>query len=169
MAIQFDKTNKIIEITSGQTSVEVQDLINAIRDYEDNDINMELESLANATGKQALGGGTLVGITLELINNWQVAFSGWQGPSAESVFVVGGNFIATNDFLNNPVNGDQSPFTTITIAQSSSATIVLAGVARQDIADAVWDTETSGYQTSGTFGEKVGSKLLTVAKFLGLK
>ena len=37
------------------------------------------------------------------------------------------------------------------------------------IADQVWNEATSGHTTSGTFGEKVGKKLLTVVKFLGLK
>lgn len=37
------------------------------------------------------------------------------------------------------------------------------------IADAVWDESMSGHTTSGTFGNFVVKKLLTVAKFLGLK
>lgn len=37
-----------------------------------------------------------------------------------------------------------------------------------DIADAVWDEATSGHTTAGTFGLLI-QKLLTVAKFLGLK
>ena len=37
------------------------------------------------------------------------------------------------------------------------------------IASAVWDEPTSGHVTSGTFGNHVGKKLLSVAKFLGLK
>lgn len=36
------------------------------------------------------------------------------------------------------------------------------------VADAVWDEATSGHTTTGTFG-KLMSKLLTVAKFIGLK
>lgn len=38
-----------------------------------------------------------------------------------------------------------------------------------EIADAVWDETTSTHTTSGTFGNHVGKKLLSVAKFLGLK
>ncbi len=32
-----------------------------------------------------------------------------------------------------------------------------------------WSTPVTGNTTAGTFGELVGTKLLTVAKFLGLK
>ena len=42
------------------------------------------------------------------------------------------------------------------------------GVTAAEIADAVWDEVMSGHTTSGTFGAFV-QKLLTVAKFLGLK
>ena len=65
----------------------------SIRDYEDNGQNMEVAQIANATGKQALGGGVLVGITLELINDWRIAFSGWTGPTTQSVSVGGGNLV----------------------------------------------------------------------------
>ena len=44
-----------------------------------------------------------------------------------------------------------------------------ANVDSSAIADAVWDKTTVGHSGSNTFGEKVGKKLLTVAKFLGLK
>ncbi len=37
------------------------------------------------------------------------------------------------------------------------------------IADAIWDESTSGHITSGTFGEKIGKKLLSLGQFLGLK
>jgi len=38
-----------------------------------------------------------------------------------------------------------------------------------NIAGAVWDEATSAHTTAGTFGEKVGLKLLTFVKWLGLK
>ncbi len=38
-----------------------------------------------------------------------------------------------------------------------------------EIADAVWDETTAGHTTAGTFGNHVGKKLLSVAKFIGLK
>ena len=44
-----------------------------------------------------------------------------------------------------------------------------AEVDSDSIASAVWDKTTTNHTGSNTFGEKVGKKLLTVAKFLGLK
>jgi hypothetical protein len=167
MAIEFNKHQKLIVVTSGQTTVTIQELINEIRDYEDNGENMELAQIANATGKQDLGGGTSVGITLELINNWRIAFSGWQGPDEKPVFVTGGNTVATNVFNNNPIAASGSPFTYATVQQSTSPSI--AGVTAAEIASAVWDANTATHTSGTTFGEKVGQKLLTFIKFMGAK
>ena len=121
MAITFDKINRLIIITSDQTEVTIQNLINASRDYEDELVNMGEGSLANATGKQALGGGITIGITLELINNWRVKFEDRSGPDYIKCKISGGNIIATNIYDNNPIC--PSAYVTVEIAQSASPTV----------------------------------------------
>jgi hypothetical protein len=37
------------------------------------------------------------------------------------------------------------------------------------VAAAVWDAQTSDYEVAGSFGEKVGKKLLTFIKFIATK
>jgi hypothetical protein len=127
MAIVFDKINKIITIEAPDTEVTIQELINAIRDYEDELENLEVESIAKASGKEDLGGGIKVGITLELINNWRVKFEDRESGDVISCKVSGGNLVATNDYNNNPIC--PSTNTQVTITQSSSATIVATGSA----------------------------------------
>ncbi|TET41496.1 MAG: hypothetical protein E3J60_04510, partial [Dehalococcoidia bacterium] len=130
MALVFDEIDRTIVIEAPQTEVAIQDLINAIRDWEDELVNLDEPSLANASGKQNLGGGVLVGITLELINNWRVQFEGRLGPDYVSCRISGGNLVATNDYDDNPIK--PSAFTQIYIAQSSSATSIEAGGALTD-------------------------------------
>lgn len=167
MAIEFNRVDKLICVTSGQTTVLIQDLINAIRDYEDNPGNMDLMQIANATGKQDLGGGAQVGITLELINDWQLAFSGWVPTVPDQpVFVTGGNLVAVNSFNNIPISSSGSPDTFATIQQSTSPSIV--GVLPSEIGAAVWDVQASGHIDAGTTGKQQKDSL-TVGKFLGLK
>lgn len=120
MTITFDKANKLIIITSNQTEVTIQDLINACRDFEDELVNIDGSSLANATGKQDLGGGVKVGITLELINDWRVKFKDRDGPDYIKCKISGGNLVATNIYDNNPIK--PSAFVTVEIAQSASPT-----------------------------------------------
>jgi hypothetical protein len=123
MAIVFDKVNKLIIIEAPATEITIQDLINAIRDFEDDIQNMEISTIANAYGKQDLGGGIKVGITLELINNWRIKFQDRAGPDYIKCVVKGGNLVAINQYNNNPIC--PSAYVTLEIAQSVSPTISL--------------------------------------------
>lgn len=122
MALTFDFINSIIEIPSPTTSVSVQTLINEIRDAED-ELNpaMTYPKIADAFGKQDLGGGVLVGITLVLLSSWKVRFEARPGPSTVACIITGGNLVAESG---NPIAA--SAFTSVTIAQSSSPTIAKA-------------------------------------------
>ena len=75
---------------------------------------------------------------------------------------VGGNLTAVDDVaaVISPVL--PTAFTQVVLTKSSSATLV-------DASAGVWSALVTDFQTAGTFGEKVGKKLLTLAKFIGLK
>jgi hypothetical protein len=64
---------RIIEVQSPATEATIQDIINAVRAYEDTNIGMHYPHLIDAAGKEDLGGGVLVGITATL-QNAQIAF-----------------------------------------------------------------------------------------------
>ena len=67
---------RIIEIDGiAYPDVSMQDLYNAIREYEDSYVGQIYEYLVNAAGKENLGGGVSVGITVTL-NNTRVLFKG---------------------------------------------------------------------------------------------
>jgi hypothetical protein len=125
MALVFDKNNRIITVEKPQTTLTIQDLHDDIRLYEELNQNLEVAQIVNASGKQSLGGGVTVGITLELINNWRLAFEARdgieEGGGTILCVVSGGNLVATNDYNNNPIY--PTAFTQVTISQSSSATI----------------------------------------------
>ncbi|MBI5044646.1 MAG: right-handed parallel beta-helix repeat-containing protein [Candidatus Levybacteria bacterium] len=124
MALTFNKNTKIITVGSPQTTLTIQDLHDDIRLFEHLPQNLEEAQIANASGKQSLGGGVTVGITLELINNWRLAFEARPGPDTILCSVTGGNLVATNDYDNNPIY--PTAYTQVTIAQSSSATVIEA-------------------------------------------
>ncbi|KKP72460.1 MAG: hypothetical protein UR68_C0015G0021 [Candidatus Roizmanbacteria bacterium GW2011_GWA2_35_19] len=123
-ALTFLKVQRIIQVDSPQVLVEVQDLINQIRSYEEQLTNMDYGTIANAYGKQPLGGGSFIGITLELINNWRLAFEARSGSETILCTVSGGNLVAINVYDNNPIY--PTAFTQVVIAQSSSPTIIQA-------------------------------------------
>jgi hypothetical protein len=100
----------------------MQDLVDTCRELEAQQWNLDDAHLLNAAGKENLGGGVKVGITVTM-NNARVAFEARSGPSYEQCNISGGNLVAIDD-----VGADTNPieptaFTQIVLANSSSATL----------------------------------------------
>ena len=122
MAITFDDVNKVIIVGSPTATVTIQEIVNAVRDHEDELPQLgQIDQVINASGKQDLGGGNKVGITLELVNNWRLQFGAAPGPTVEIRTVSGGNIVATNDYSNQPIKS--SSYVQVVISQSASPTI----------------------------------------------
>jgi len=122
MAITFDKVNRFIKIGSPTTQVTIQELINAIRDFEDDWQGMDIDKIADCTGKDDLGGGVKVGITLRLIN-WKVKFDDRSGPTTILCKITGGNLVAV-DSNGDPMDPvEPSTYVMVMITSSSSATL----------------------------------------------
>ena len=88
MAYVFDFENNLIEIMSPQTTVDIQDLINAIRTAEATEVGVGYDKIADASGKESRGGGITSGITVKLLN-WQLHF--WPGDYTATI--SGGNLV----------------------------------------------------------------------------
>jgi hypothetical protein len=117
MSLTFDFVNSLIEVNSPQTDILLQDLINDIRTEEATELGITYPQIANASGKEALGTGVSVGITVELRDLWQLIF--WAA-----------NYIATisgGNLVGGP-GGDviaYSPGVQVLLVLSASSTIVV--------------------------------------------
>ena len=157
MAIIFDKTNKLVIVEAPDTDVTIQELVDEIRDWQDELVNMETDNICVATGKEDLAGGVQVGITLELINDWRLQFEDRVSPPWDICTVGGGNLVATNVYNNEPVY--PSAYVNTVIAQSSSATLLSASGATlgpsdiPTIVDEVWDEAIAEHLIGGSIGE----------------
>jgi len=119
LLLVFDFYNSIIEVPAPDTSLDLQYLVNQVRDTEDElSPPMAYKKIIDAFGKQPLGGGTYVGITVMLLDNWKVRFEARPGPDTVSCLISGGNLVAESG---NPIA--PSAYTTVSLAQSSSPTI----------------------------------------------
>jgi len=119
MAYVFDFTSQLIEITEPQVTVDIQDLINSIRTAEASEEGITYEKIADASGKESLGGSVSVGITIELLD-WQLHF--WEGDDYTAT-VSGGNLVGG-------VAGDSIAYTAgvqVIIIQSAASTVVETG------------------------------------------
>jgi len=122
MAIIFDPIDRIIEVEAPATEVTIQELINAIREWEDEQSSMGYTHVVEGSGKEDLGGGVKVGITLKLLN-WKLKFADRGGPNWTTCNVRGGNLVAIDG------NGDSmfpiapASYVTVSLTSSSSATL----------------------------------------------
>jgi hypothetical protein len=123
--ITFDMASspRIITVDSPSTSVTIQDLLDTIRDFEDDLQNLSYPRLTDASGKESLGGGISVGITINL-QNAKLAFEARLGPSFVQCEVSGGNLVAVdvNGSVIDPI--ETTDYTQVIRTSSTSATLV---------------------------------------------
>jgi hypothetical protein len=119
MALVFNHATQRVQITSPQTVVLIQDLLNACRSEEETTVGIADGRIASAAGKEVLGAGVQVGITLTLLENWQLEF--WAGNYTATI--TGGNLVAASgDAVAYVVGGPQ-----VEITLSAAATITDGG------------------------------------------
>lgn len=118
--VLFSHADKVILIEKPVAEVTIQQLINQIREFEASEIGMVVASLANGAGKQSLGGGKAVGITLELINDWRVQFE--NRIIQTFCYIRGGNLVAKNSFGDNPIK--PSVNVNVVLELSTSASLI---------------------------------------------
>ena len=115
MAYSFDFEDKIINGVNPQTDVDVQDLYEACRQAEDSEVGIQYGKICNASGKESLGSGVAVGLTVELLG-WQLRF--WEGNYIAKI--TGGNLVGG-------VGGDPVAYSAgvqVLLIQSAASTVV---------------------------------------------
>ncbi len=147
----FDFEAKVVSVESSITSVVVQDFINTIRTSEASSLGMSYNKIADASGKDSLGGVVQTGITLTLLNNWQLKFDDRTGPNFTQCIVSNGNLVGgIND---NPIKA--SNYTQINVLRSQAGVLVTGGSAitptdKYDITHGVWSDSGTSALTSVT-------------------
>lgn len=169
MAYVFDFQNTLIEITSPQADVDIQELIDEIRTVEASAQGIAYPRIANAAGKESLGAGVEVGITVELLNGWQLHF--WSGSYTATI--AGGNLVG------GPA-GDPIAYTAgvqVVLIQSAAATIVSTGgssLTQEEhdklfsIPDDVWDEPIADHVSSGSTGKALSDLTSSIEDSLGI-
>lgn len=160
----FDFIASSINVDSGFTTVNCIDLYTTIKEAQASQEGIIYGRIGIGSGLQDLGGGVLVGITVELLGNWQLNF-----PAGNYIAKVsGGNLVGGP-------GGDPIAYSAgvqTLLIQSAASTIVTtsggSGSTPEDVADAVWSATLVSHNAPGTFGNFV-QKLLTVGKYLAFK
>lgn len=122
ITVNWNTSPRIITVASPSTSLNLQDLVDTLRTLEAEQVDLSYDHILDASGKQNLGGGVYVGITVQLYNA-QVAFEARTGPSFIQCSVAGGNLVAV-DTSNNTISPIYpTAYTQVTLTSSSSATL----------------------------------------------
>ena len=168
----FDRANKIIQVNS-TNSFSAEEVYSAWKSWTvDDSLDSANENPAGydpafgaSVGGQPIGASTQVGSYFFLQNGWKI-----KPYDIDHTLVVSGNLfcLPANFGLFEPVSGRSIVIGMKTSSLTQQVSTLDNQVLVDDVADAVWDSPTSSHETAGTFGKLVG-KLLTVAKFLGLK
>jgi len=134
LPLTFNFITNIIEVPSPDTTLDIQYLLNQVRNAEDeltasgivyNEPPIVYSKIADAVGKDDIGGGVFTGITLRLLNNWQVRFEARPGPTYVQVSVTGGNLVG--GLAGNPIA--TTAFTQVKQVSSAASTIAVPATA----------------------------------------
>lgn len=88
MALSFDHATRRISVPQVEAQpLLLQDVLNAIRDEEASERGITYDQIADASGKDDLGGGVTTGITVALRSTWALAFA----AGAYQATITGGN------------------------------------------------------------------------------
>jgi len=119
VSFHFDPINRVITVLAPDTEVTVQELINAIREWEAE--HLEWDRVAEASGKDFLGVGLYTAITVRLLN-WRLKFQDRDQPTVCTV--RGGNLLAVDEYGNYMYPIAPAANVTVALAQSTAASII---------------------------------------------
>jgi len=158
MIYDYDFINQIIDIPYGISSVVLQDLIDDIRSVEATVEGIGYGSIATATGKESLGNNVQVGITVNLLDSWQIRFA----SGSYIARVTGGNLVG--GYQGDPIA--YSAGVQVLLVQSAASTVVNVG------GSSLTSEEHAQLMRSSTLSTDEHNTLmqtLTVPLYLGLK
>lgn len=172
MGYTFDGVNKRIILTSGTTSVSVRDLWSRWVDWFCTDDNSKYPVAFTCLGGDDIdpSSGTKIPAYVFLQNSWKIRpqEANHTLNITDGILLVSGGgdpFVNTLGSYIIRINYQQ-PVQAISFSTGEGGGSSLTA---SDVANAVWDKPISENTTTGTFGYYLQKKILSTAKFLGLK
>lgn len=125
VTIDWSLSPRIITVSkdgAASEAISLQDLVDTLRYFEHQAYNMGYQYILDSYGKQALGGGVKVGITL-VLKNAKLAFEARGGPGFTQCNISGGNLVAVDDVGDDMDPVQTTAYTQVIRTSSSSATL----------------------------------------------
>jgi hypothetical protein len=150
VAISVDYDQHLILVT-GQDTLSCQELYDFVREIESDEHGITHDQICSGSGKEDLGGGVYVGMTINLFSPWQIKFDAGNYIAK----IAGGNLVG--GIFGDPIA--YSAGVQVLLIQSAASTIVIGdgssgtGISAGEVAAAVWNAQKGLYGTEGSYGE----------------
>jgi len=168
MTIMFDGVNKLIILSTGTTIQSIKDLWSRWVDWYLTGDNSKYLPAMTQTGGDIIDAvaGTSIPPYIFLQNGWKIR----PQEASHTLNITSGILIVAGggDPFVDPLGAYTIRINYIQPVEAITVNIAGGGASPTDIATAVWGASTTT-TTTGSFGELISKKLLTVGKFLGLK
>ena len=147
--VEWWRSPRIIMVEAPSTTISIQDLVDTLRSIEDELINLDDQSLLDASGKEPLGENLKVGITVKL-NNAQLAFE----RRLSSVHTATATNITQYDDLPGQILEDTNAHFLSYGLKAGDSVVNITDGSCADIIDVINDTRLRHYPlVDGTFTE----------------
>ena len=170
--VTFDGDNRVIIINRDVTLIDVQkDLYSDWKEWSQIYDYMKYPVALSSIGGEPLGGGQYVGSTYFLENGWRIR------PPEQSINIEFVGNLYTRESGQSPIIPTLQPWNNaITFTRSTLVYSVATQTAdtgsiptAEQIAEAVWNKLIPSVPNTGSYGEHVAGRLLTIAHYLGMK
>jgi hypothetical protein len=165
--VTFDGINRLIIINFGENSIDVAiDIYGDWKEWVLQNDNAKYTVAISAIGGDSIGGGRFLGSTFFLENGWKI-----RPYEGDHVLSVTGNLYTRDG--SSPFVQTLGSYNVLTSMQVSNLidTVSTSGgsFTLDQIAEAVWNKLIPSIPNTGSYGEHVAGRLLTIAHYLGMK
>lgn len=165
--VTFDGINRLIIINFGETSIDVAiDIYGDWKEWVLQNDNSKYTVAISAIGGDPIGGGRFLGSTFFLENGWKI-----RPYEGNHVLTITGNLYTrdgSSPFV--PTLGTYNVLTSMQVSNLIDTISTSGGsFTLEQIAEAVWNKIIPPSPNTGSYGEHVAGRLLTIAHYLGMK
>jgi hypothetical protein len=154
ISIDWEASPRIVTVLAPAVSITIQDLVNQIRDAEDEMAELEYDHLLDASGKDTLSTGIVSGITAKLLNG-KLAFEARTGPSFVQCTVSGGNVVAVDGAGNPMMAIETTAYTQVVVLNQVGGVIATSSGDVDAISAGVWNRLDALILTPASIGLRV--------------
>jgi len=152
--VDWSVSPRIIEVAAPSVLLKCQDLHDTLRSLASQMEAMDEDEIVDSSGKEALGAGLAVGLTIKLLNA-KVRFQARPGPDVVQCIVYDGTLVTADG--STPIA--PSAYTSITVMNQVGGVISTASGDVEAIATGVWNRPETEIGGLGTIGKKVKENL----------